>query len=58
MDCIVLGFRNAQLNILLINRKLDQETTEWALPGNYVPADTELIEIPKQVLKEFANIEN
>jgi len=45
LDCVVFGFHNNQLKVLLIRRKY---TKEWALPGGFVCED-ESIEVAANV---------
>ncbi len=57
-DCVIFGFDNSQLKVLLI--KLDEEPGkgEWALPGNNVLQDEDLDYAARRVLYELSGLDN
>lgn len=58
VDCVVFGFDNKSLNVLLIEQKdLGQINKQFALPGDLVMEDEGLNEAANRVLKELTQIE-
>jgi 8-oxo-dGTP diphosphatase len=52
VDAVVFGYKNNQLNIVLIEQKFGTNNSYWALPGGLVKDDEPLIEAVKRELKE------
>jgi len=60
VDCVIFGFDFENLNILLIEQKLDdtlKKNTRFALPGDLVNFDENLDSAAYRVLKELTSIE-
>ena len=55
LDCVVFGFHDNQLKVLLIRRKL---TKEWALPGGFVCEDESIEIAATRVLQERTGLDN
>ena len=55
IDCVIFGFHDAQLKVLLINFK---NTDIWALPGGYVRLEEDMDEAARRVLRERTSVEN
>ncbi len=49
-DCIVFGFKNKELHILLIRRSLEPLAGEWSLMGGFVAENESLEDAAKKVL--------
>jgi ADP-ribose pyrophosphatase YjhB (NUDIX family) len=49
IDCVIFGFHNSQLKVLLLKMKY---THEWALPGGFVKLDETVEEAATRVLRE------
>ena len=58
VDCVVFGFDEEGLKILLIERGEEPFEGYWALPGNLVSPDEDLISSVNRVNKELTGIEN
>ncbi|MEY4903203.1 MAG: hypothetical protein RLZZ292_1018 [Bacteroidota bacterium] len=58
VDCVIFGYDDEALNILLIQRGIEPFINEWALPGGFVLAHETLDEAARRELKEEAGIEN
>lgn len=58
MDCVIFGFENYELEILLINRGIDPFTGQWALPGGFILKEEELEAGARRVLYETTGVEN
>jgi 8-oxo-dGTP diphosphatase len=57
VDCVVFGFDEGDLKVLLIKRDLDPFRGTWALPGGFVHMDETLEEAAFRELKEESGIE-
>ncbi|MCT4623897.1 MAG: NUDIX domain-containing protein [Schleiferiaceae bacterium] len=58
VDCVVFGFDNEKLNVLLIEQKdLGQTTKQLALPGDLVLQEESLDEAASRVLSELTHLE-
>ena len=55
LDCVVFGFHDNQLKVLLIRRKI---TKEWALPGGFVREDESIEIAATRVLQERTGLDN
>ncbi len=57
VDCVVFGFDNEKLNVLLIEQKLpNQEHRQVALPGDLITDEESLDESADRVLKELTGL--
>ncbi len=57
-DCIIFGFEDDRLKLLLFERKVDPGKGGWSLIGSFVNIDEDLNEAPKRVLKEISGLKN
>jgi 8-oxo-dGTP diphosphatase len=58
VDCVVFGFDNAGLKILLIQRGLTPFKGKWALPGGFVRADETVDDAARRELAEETGLNN
>src|SRR6266446_4460242 len=58
VDCVVFGFDEAELKVLLIERALEPFKGKWALPGGFVRVDETLDEAARRELEEEAGLRN
>lgn len=58
VDCIVFGFENGRLKILIGQRKMNPGLGEWSLYGGFVGNNESLDEAAKRTLKELTGLEN
>lgn len=56
VDCVVFGFDEGELKVLLIRRALDPFKGWWALPGGFVRVDETLDEAARRELQEEAGL--
>jgi len=56
VDCVVFGFDDADLKVLLIERGIKPFKGEWALPGGFVQEDETLDAAAKRELEEEAGL--
>src|SRR5213075_2959938 len=52
VDCVVFGFDEGELKVLLIERALEPFEGKWALPGGFVRVDETLDEAARRELEE------
>ncbi len=57
VDCVVFGFDNEKLNVLLIEKKLEKGKSQQALPGDLILDDESLDDAASRVLKELTQLE-
>ena len=58
VDCVVFGFDNEQLNVLLIEQKLkNRDHKQNALPGDLITDDEGLDQAASRVLKELTDLD-
>ena len=58
VDCVVFGFDEAELKVLLIQRGLEPFKGRWALPGGFVRLQETLDEAARRELVEETGLEN
>ncbi len=56
IDCVIFGFENNELEILLIKRGFDPFTGQWALPGGFILKEEELDKSAKRILFETTGV--
>src|ERR1051325_12106546 len=58
VDCVVFGFDDEELKVLLIERGLEPFKGKWALPGGFVRVDESLDDAARRELEEEAGLKN
>src|SRR5262249_41917337 len=58
VDCVVFGFEERALSVLLIQRGLEPFKGKWALPGGFVRVDETLDHAARRELNEEAGLKN
>lgn len=58
VDCIVLGFENKKLKLLIGRRRFDPGKNEWSLYGGFVGHDESLKDAANRVLRELTGLNN
>lgn len=56
VDCVVFGFDEGDLKILLIQRDLEPFAGKWALPGGFVRVEESLEEAARRELQEETGV--
>lgn len=50
IDCVIFGFKNAQLHILLVKHSEGQSKGQWALPGGWIKFNESVDEAAQRIL--------
>src|SRR5262245_27739664 len=58
VDCVVFGFDEGDLKVLLIERGLEPFKGRWALPGGFVRVDETVDDAARRELEEEAGLRN
>lgn len=58
IDCVIFGFKDGQVNILMIKRSMEPFLNYWAIPGDLVYPDEDLSVAATRILTELTNISN
>lgn len=56
VDCIVFGFSEGVLRVLLVHRHIDPYAESWVLPGGAMTADDSLEETARRVMSELVGV--
>jgi ADP-ribose pyrophosphatase YjhB (NUDIX family) len=56
LDCIIFGFDQKDLNILLIKRGFEPEKGKWSLMGGFLRADESLDQGAERILEELTGL--
>lgn len=57
-DCVIFGFDNGELKVLLIERGIEPFKGRWALPGGFLQMDENTDQCARRELFEETGIEN
>ena len=58
VDCVIFGFDNAELKVLLIKRNIEPQRNMMALPGDFIDVHESIDEAATRTLKSITNIDN
>ncbi|MFN3405914.1 MAG: NUDIX hydrolase [Cytophagaceae bacterium] len=58
IDCVIFGFDEGELKILLIKRAGEPSKGKWALPGGFVGKYEDLEESAKRILEELTGLKD
>ena len=58
IDCIIFGFNEGELNLLLLKRNFQPAMGEWSLMVGFVQQDESVDNAAKRVLAELTGLEN
>ncbi|UOB18644.1 NUDIX hydrolase [Abyssalbus ytuae] len=57
-DCIVFGFDEGELKLLIFKRRVEPNKGEWSLIGSFVELEEDVDEAARRVLKEITGLDN
>lgn len=58
IDCVLFGYKDGALQVLLLKRKKDPEKGKWALPGGFIQLSEDLDDASKRILFELTGVQN
>lgn len=58
IDCVIFGFDNRGLEVLLIKRAIEPFGGQWALPGGFILKDEDIDNAAKRILTDTSGIED
>ncbi|MDR1222704.1 MAG: NUDIX domain-containing protein [Tannerella sp.] len=58
VDCIIFGFSEGNLNLLLLKRNFEPSRGKWSLMGGFVQKDESTDNAAKRVLKELTGLDS
>ena len=58
IDCVIFGFENGVLKVLLIKRAIEPSKSQWALPGGFILKNEELNHAAERILNETSGVKN
>ncbi|MCK0160358.1 NUDIX hydrolase [Allomuricauda sp. F6463D] len=58
IDCVIFGFQNAHLEVLLIKHAVGIRKGEWGLPGGWIKKEEGIDKAANRLLQELTGLEN
>ena len=58
IDCVIFGFENSSLEVLLVKRAINPEKGKWALPGGFIKKDELIEDAAQRILKSTTGVSN
>ncbi len=58
LDCIIFGFEQGELQLLLIRRSLEPEKGKWSLVGSFLKKEESLDAAAQRILHQFTGLRN
>ena len=58
VDCIIFGFDDDGLKVLIVNRRVEPQKGAWSLMGGFVDEDENIVDAAKRVLKSLTGLKN
>jgi len=55
-DCVIFGYKDGQINMLSVKRDVEPFKGKWAIPGDLVYPDEDLLDSAKRILFELTNL--
>jgi ADP-ribose pyrophosphatase YjhB (NUDIX family) len=57
-DCIIFGFEEDKLKLLIIKRQIEPDKGKWSLIGSFIKEDESVDNAAKRILKELTGLDN
>jgi 8-oxo-dGTP diphosphatase len=58
IDCVIFGFKDARLNILLVQHAEGISKGRWGLPGGFIRKNESLDEAANRLLRDLTGLKN
>lgn len=58
LDCVIFGYRDGMIHVLLIKRSVEPYANEWAIPGDLVYPDEDLPEAASRILDSLTELKD
>lgn len=58
VNCIIFGFDQGTLKLLLLKRRIEPAKGEWAIMGGFVNSDESLNDAARRILKQLTGLDN
>jgi 8-oxo-dGTP diphosphatase len=58
VDCVIFGYKEGKIHVLLIRRSMEPYDGHWAIPGDLVYPDEDITDAASRILSELTKIEN
>ncbi len=58
IDCVIFGFENSTLEVLLVKRAIQPEKGMWALPGGFIKKDELVEDAAQRILEVTTGVKN
>jgi 8-oxo-dGTP diphosphatase len=58
LDCLIFGFKDGKIHLLLIKRNIEPYKDKWAIPGDLVYPDEDLPDAASRILFDLTSLEN
>ena len=58
VDCIIFGFDEGELKLLLLKRNFEPAKGEWSLMGGFVQEEESVDDAAKRVLRELTGLDH
>ena len=58
LDCVIFGYKDGKIHVLLIKRAMDPYIGNWAVPGDLVYPNEDLPDAAGRILGELTSVKN
>ena len=58
LDCLIFGYRDGKIHVLLIKRDMDPFKGDWAIPGDLVNPEEDLPDAAERILFDLTSLKN
>ncbi|MCO4813796.1 MAG: NUDIX hydrolase [Flavobacteriales bacterium] len=58
LDCLIFGYSEGKINVLLIKRDMDPYKDQWAIPGDLIKPEEDLPNAAKRILFDLTSLKN
>lgn len=58
LDCVIFGYIDGKINVMLVKRAMEPYMGEWAIPGDLLYPDEDLPDAASRILSELTKLDN